>query len=127
MADKVEPIVIGRTREQLHEEAAELGGEIAADARHWARSKPPSVRKLVSEFPPDRVYRVKEGAPYEITGPGTIGTVVSYHEEGVVGLWIHVLVQGLGEPLPPEDLHDDLCYPVHPAWLEADPAPGSDD
>jgi hypothetical protein len=51
----------------------------------WLATRPESIQRLAGQCPPWFIYRIRSGAPYAVTGPGTEGFIVSYHEHGEVG------------------------------------------
>jgi len=58
----------------------------------WYMSRPPAVKQLIIEYPYP-FYKVKEGAPYGISAPGTVVILNSYRETGEVSVIV-----------PPENL-----------------------
>lgn len=74
--------VLGVTREALHREARAARENDLREAanRQWLLTRPPRIQDLLRRFPTNLVYRVKEGAPYRVTGPGSIGTVEGARE-----------------------------------------------
>ena len=61
----------------------------------WLATKPESVQELARQYPPGE-YKIKEDAPVKITTPGSTVLLISYLEEGQLG----VMVKG-------EDKSDD--------------------
>lgn len=59
----------------------------------WLKTRPAHVQEIVRKYPPG-IYRIKEGAPYAISCPGTTCYLHSYTElpqEGKVEIKIVVL------------------------------------
>lgn len=55
--------------------------------RLWYEARPPFIKDLIARYP-WREYIVKEGAPYIITGPGSIVGLISYSESGEVQIGV---------------------------------------
>ena len=55
----------------------------------WLAQQPEAIQELAKTYPPG-TYKVKEGAPYSITAPGCTVLLISWLENGMVG----VLVEG---------------------------------
>lgn len=53
----------------------------------WFSERPPHVQEMIKKYPPGK-YVVRQGAPYAISCPGTIVEIVSYGEDGEVGVTI---------------------------------------
>lgn len=53
----------------------------------WLAERPESIQKLAKKFPPGE-YKIKEDAPYTVTAPGCTVTLMSYLENGTVGIMI---------------------------------------
>lgn len=82
-------------------------------ARHdtWLETRPESVQQLAEKYPFNKIWRVKEGAPYGMSYPGAIGGLISYFEDGSVSF--QVLVNTPEQFVPPGIRHQ-----MNPAWLE---------
>lgn len=52
----------------------------------WFNSRPKVVQDLITKYPFDKSYRIKEGAPYAISCPGTKVHIHSYTEGGKIGV-----------------------------------------
>jgi len=52
----------------------------------WLATRPPSVQRVGKNYPAYLQYIVKQGAPYSISGPGTLVQIDSYTESGDVGV-----------------------------------------
>ena len=52
----------------------------------FVRSRPPSVQRLMREWPPLAVVRAREGVVLLVPAPGVEGTVQSYFEDGSLGV-----------------------------------------
>lgn len=108
----------------------------AVESSDWFQSRPPEIQALCRATPPG-VYRVREGAPYAISAPGSVGYVDGYQENGCV-LFTTVIYSASGSlgyaarraELGRDDLPEDpprLRASVDPAWLEPyDPSPSTD-
>ena len=53
----------------------------------WVASRPEDIQKTIANFPPGE-YRIKQGAPYGVTTPGSKVRVHSYGEDGTIGVII---------------------------------------
>src|SRR6266849_2107992 len=53
----------------------------------WLATRPEKIQALVRQYPPAD-YRIKPGAPYSISCPGTLVSLVSYRENGTVSVAI---------------------------------------
>lgn len=49
----------------------------------WVESRPQVIKDLIFDFPPG-IYRIKPGAPYGVSTPGTEVQLHSYMEDGTV-------------------------------------------
>ena len=49
----------------------------------WVESRPQVIKDLIFDFPPG-IYRIKPGAPYGVSVPGTEVQMHSYLEDGTV-------------------------------------------
>lgn len=109
-------------------ETAPIDDEKREMLREWLADRPRIIKKLVKRNPPWNTYRVMSGAPYMVTGPGTICRVVSYFEGGDVQVVVKpedlepaetrggLLKTGRGEWCPfPEKPFGAV---VNPRWLE---------
>ena len=94
----------------------------------WLITRPRSVQELANLYPPWFVYRVKPGAPYSLTGPGSEGWIYGYREDGLVcfdavHLEVHpdhrrengefATARGDVYPVP-----DGIRANIDPRWLE---------
>ena len=52
----------------------------------WFNERPKVIQDLITQFPFDKQYRIKEGAPYELSCPGTKVSIVSYVENGNINV-----------------------------------------
>lgn len=95
----------------------------------WYHTRPEVVRLQIREYPYNW-YKVKSGAPYEITCPGTIVFIISYTERGEVCVGIepkHITVSALqhmrnlcekfGTDITPVLKQGTKAY-INPIWLE---------
>lgn len=101
----------------------------------WLASRPAIIQQMAEKYPPG-VYRIKEGAPYGVSCPGTLVGIFAYLEDG----HIRVVVTAenkrpeaiahekrLGEkfgrtPEEMEAIHrSNILTEVDPIWLEAVP------
>lgn len=80
----------------------------------WFLTRPPKVQALIRQYP-DEQYRIKAGAPYGISCPGTIVAIESYNEAGGGRVSIEP------ENLLPEALRHihELCYQLGGNFKEA--------
>jgi hypothetical protein len=96
--------------------------------QQWLMTRPISVQRLAKKYPPGK-YRIKTGAPYGISCPGTIVELHSYTEHGEVGVIVraveklpHALVheRTLQEQHGNADPHHGKDFLVHidPTWME---------
>lgn len=65
--------------------------------KKWYDSRPAMIKSLVQQYPWTK-YRVKEGAPYSISVPGSVVHLVSYRENG------YLRVALLAEDILPEGI-----------------------
>ncbi len=68
---------------------------MATEFEEWLSTRPKIIRELGRKYPPGK-YKIAEGAPYGLTCPGTIVSIMSYNENGT----IHVLIE-------PEDMRPE--------------------
>lgn len=54
-----------------------------AEFEKWLSSRPTVIQDLGRKYPPGE-YKIKEGAPYALTCPGTIVSIISYNENGTI-------------------------------------------
>jgi len=115
-------IVLGADREKLHKHVQQLtpAQRDAHDA--WIAERPPAVRAVAEKIDMMAVWRIKEGAPYVITLPGTVGTIQGLREcaDGIVRVLFvaHVLVTD--HPMTPDG---PIVTPLEVEWIEEDPCP----
>ena len=98
----------------------------------WLEERPESIKQLVAKYPPG-TYTMKEGAPYRITDPGTEVELVSYLEDGNVGVAVkaankskdaieHEKKLGAYYQKTEEEIeaihNSDIVAHVDPEWLE---------
>ena len=100
------------------------------DYDNWFNSMSKVVQNLVTKYPMDKTYRIKQGAPYKLSCPGTIVYIVGYRDDGQIS--VAVLAEN---KMPEAKRHElDLCLEhgtdygvvsqqnvkvqVDPVWLE---------
>jgi len=97
----------------------------------WLLERPEVIQKLAAKYPPAD-YRMKEGAPYGISCPGTKVSLVSYRENGEVSVAVMAedkLPTGLehekklaaqhGKTHMIEQIHaQNVQVYIDPIWLE---------
>lgn len=94
----------------------------------WLLGRPRLIQELAAATPPWFVYRVKPGAPYSTTGPGTEGWVYGYNEDGTVcftttylqvqqdhDLGDGLLLTGRGQV---HEVPEGVSVHMDPQWLE---------
>lgn len=114
---------LGLTLDELHEGAAQAKAHGPDELNEWLKGRPASVARVIGECPPWNVYRVKEGAPYRITGPGSIGPVLGATEDGEAIFVGHILCPRW-EVIEPDKQRrllaqtDPLQTHVDTIWLE---------
>lgn len=59
---------------------------VSEESKKWIRSRPASVQKLMCRFPPGCVVKTKEHVSLGVPIKGTYGIVMSYYEEGYLGV-----------------------------------------
>lgn len=59
---------------------------LPAEAREWIRSRPMAVHVLMVAWPPACVVQTKPGVLLLVPAPGIFGEVVSYFEDGTLGV-----------------------------------------
>lgn len=74
------------------------------ETREWIRSRPPEVQESMKRWPPVCRVRAKADKMLHVPAPGVIGRVVSWYENGNLG----VVAEGGGE----------LRGECEPGWLE---------
>lgn len=99
------------------------------DFRLWYESRPAKIKAMVQLYPYS-IYKIKDGAPYSITCPGTIVTLEAYNAGGEVLVVVKAkdkLPQALEREKEicevhggdPEKAHSkDVAAHVNPIWLE---------
>jgi hypothetical protein len=60
------------------------------DFAEWYNNRPVKIQEMIKQYP-FGTYKVKEGAPYAISCPGTIVEIVSYRENGEVKIIIPII------------------------------------
>lgn len=53
----------------------------------WLSTRPQIIKDMVAKYPPGD-YTIKEDAPYTITAPGSTVNIISWREDGQVGVAI---------------------------------------
>ena len=116
----------------MSKEEEEAKAKAKAELVKWYESRPQEIKHLIDNYPPGK-YLVKEGAPYSVTAPGVEVTLLSYMEDGQVGVALEAKDKtqevldnekalGAKHNRSQEDiqrLHDsDLKAHVDPIWLE---------
>lgn len=76
--------------------------------KKWFDSRPKVVQDLILKYPAEKQYRIKEGAPYELSCPGTIVYIVGYRETGEVS--VAVLAEN---KLPKALEHEKYLCQIH--------------
>lgn len=124
--------VIGDTREQLHEEARNVTPETRLEIAEWLRTRPACIQEIAKQVDHCKIQRIKPGAPYRTTAPGTVGVVVGFaemeHGEPKAIFVAHELhydeqQHSLAEIEKIESLPGTLRVNVDVWWLEEDPSP----
>ena len=115
---------IGLTLAELHEEAASISDERRESYAVWLTTRPEVVQELARQIDIFLVYRVKDGAPYGTTGPGTVGCVVGFQEDGRVVFDAHILTVDLDvcrqTAAQIRAVKGPIRVNVAPEWLEVD-------
>lgn len=121
---------IGVPREELH--AQKFTEEQLQTNKAWLQSRPQAIQELAKKVDSMKVQRIKPGAPYRTTAPGTVGTVLGFTEredgEPDVIFIAHELHYDETQHSPDELLKVDaldgpLRVNVGVEWLEEDPKP----
>jgi hypothetical protein len=97
--------------------------------QQWLMTRPISVQRLAKKYPPGK-YRIKTGAPYGISCPGTIVELYSYTEHGEVGVIVRAaekLPQALVHERTLQEQHGndspfhdkDFLVQINPKWMES--------
>lgn len=93
----------------------------------WLKTRPESVQMLAADYPPGW-YRIRDGAPYGISCPGTVVQLYSYTEDGQVGVVVHArhkrpealaheqMLAALYGTEPPHERNIWVC--IDPCWME---------
>jgi hypothetical protein len=106
--------------------------ENKAEFDKWFKSRPPFIQAMIKQYPPDGSYRIRAGAPYAISCPGTPVTILSYNENGDVLVQIlaadkldsareheKMLCERYGRPQDFESITaSDIKTYIDPIWLE---------
>lgn len=105
------------------------GGNEALE--QWLIGRPQIIKDLARKYPPGE-YRIKEGAPYGYTCPGTIVYLVSYNEGGEIRVAVmpeNVLPEAMEHARrinPDFTLPDDpISAYVDPIYLESIHSPNT--
>lgn len=85
--------------------------EVVAEHAGWLQGRPAAIQETARKYPFNQPYRVRTGAPYGGSYPGSIGGLVSYFEDGSVTF--QVLIN-----TPDQWVPDDIRYQMDPQWLE---------
>jgi hypothetical protein len=105
------------TEEELRGELERVRSEHAhGEVTAWVQSRPEAIRELAARYPWDRYYRVREGAPYGLTVPGSIVAIVSYWEDGSVSVVLLQCPRKLEQILRLHGLNPRIQ--MDPEWLE---------
>lgn len=56
---------------------------MSTEFEEWLLTRPKIIQELGRKYPPGE-YKIAEGAPYAITCPGTIVSIVAYSENGTI-------------------------------------------
>ena len=80
----------------------------------WLADRPKAVQELAERYPPHLAYRVKDGAPYGFTTPGTIVGIYSIVEDDA-GCAVKVRVL---KSAPGEFTDRGILFGMDPKWLE---------
>ena len=98
----------------------------------WLATRPPAIQDMVSLYPPGE-YKIKEDAPYGVSTPGTTVNLVSYSEDGTVGVVVmaenktdeaieHEKQLGAQHGRTPQEIEElhktNIKVMVEPKWLE---------
>jgi hypothetical protein len=51
----------------------------------WVTTRPKNVQDLIAKYPPGQ-YMIKPDAPYGVSCPGTMVTLYSYGNDGMIGV-----------------------------------------
>lgn len=91
----------------------------------WLKDRPEVVKNLAQQFPPNAIYRMKKGAPYNASSAGALVLILGYNDEDPRYDLIVVVAGNLdgragprGEPAPgPLQVRVDHRY-VEPVTVE---------
>jgi hypothetical protein len=98
----------------------------------WLATRPDSIKELAKKYPPGE-YKIKEDAPINVTIPGSTVLLISYLEQGQIGVMIKaenkseealeheaMLCERYKKSKEEaEQLHkNDVTVNVNPEWLE---------
>jgi len=64
-----------------------------SEFEQWLETRPPLIKELGKKYPPGK-YKIAEDAPYGITCPGTIVSIMAYNESGMIRVMVepeHIL------------------------------------
>lgn len=95
--------------------------------QQWLKSRPISIQRLAKKYPPGK-YRIKIGAPYGVSCPGTVVEIHSYTEHGEVGVIVRAaekLPQALAHERALQEQHGndsphhekDVLVHIDPTWM----------
>jgi len=95
----------------------------------WLKTRPQSVQDLAAKYPPG-IYKMKAGAPYGISCEGTLVHLISYIENGEIGVAVmaadklpmaieHEKVLCKKHGKDPETIHkQNVSVQVDPQWMD---------
>lgn len=98
----------------------------------WLETRPESVQRLARKYPPGK-YRIKPGAPYGVSCPGTTVYIHGYTEDGEVIVLIlaidklpeaidHEIIVGKSHGRTDQELEEihamDIKTYIDPKWIE---------
>lgn len=113
--------------------AMQHSAEVQQQFEAWLQQQTELVQQQARQFPPWKIYRIRAGAPYATTGPGTEVWIHSYYDDGYLGVSVSKLIvhaahvvddkhwrrhDGVVFPIPLIDEHHTLRVRVLPEWLE---------
>jgi len=60
---------------------------MSSEFEEWLSTRPKVIQELGAKYPPGE-YKIAEGAPYGLTCPGTIVSIMSYNENGQIQVMV---------------------------------------
>jgi len=101
--------------------------------KKWLKTRPKTIQLLAEKYPPNQLYKMKQGSPYGISCQGTIVEIYSYFESNDIGIIVfgdrklapalehekYLLKEHNRTDIDAEEMHKkDINVQINPEWLE---------